>query len=180
MLNRRQRIAAARLTGMTEAHTQLHRLVRDEALAGIAEVLAEFTPDVRTVILADVAASYVDGDRHHDQASAELLAVAGADIERARQLRAERDAEPNPLTLIAEQANRPEVERTGPEAAARFRAEFYADLERRGIHVTEEEREAARLRARQKLAEKDANQVTGLREELRRRFRTDPSPDTSA
>jgi hypothetical protein len=169
MLNRRQRIAAARLTGMTEAHTQLHRLVRDEALAGIAEVLAEFTPDVRTVILADVAASYVDGDRHHDQASAELLAVAGADIEQARQIRAERDARPNPLTL-----NRPAAERTGHEAAASFREQFYADLERRGIHVTEEEREAARLRARQKLAEKDANQVTGLREELRRRFRSDP------
>jgi hypothetical protein len=122
MLDRRQRIASARLTGTTEAHTQMRRLDREQALAGIAEVLAEFAPDVRAAILADAAAVYIDGDRHHDQASAELLATAGADLERARQIRTEREDKPNPLTSIAGQANRPrepEVEQQGARDRAR-------------------------------------------------------------
>jgi hypothetical protein len=106
MLDRRQRIASASLVGLAAAHTQMHRLNRDEALDEIAEVLAAFAPDARAAILANAAAVYVGGDRHYGQASAELLAAAGADLERARQIRAERQIRPNPLVSIADHANR--------------------------------------------------------------------------
>jgi hypothetical protein len=151
MLDRRQRIASASLVGLAAAYTRRHRLDRDEVLDEVAEVLAAFAPDVRAAILADAAAAYVDGDRHYDEASAELLAAVGADLERARQIRAEHAARPNPLASVAVQAN--QGPRTGSEAVASFREQFYTDLERRGIHVSEAEREAARLRARAKLDE---------------------------
>jgi hypothetical protein len=91
---------------VTEAQTQMRRLDRDQALGEIAEVLAPFALDARAEILAHAATAFADGDRHHDQASTELLAAAGADLERARRIRAERGAGTNPLASIAAQTNR--------------------------------------------------------------------------
>lgn len=106
MLNRQQRISAAELSGIAAAYAQVKRLTRDQALAEIAEVLAPWPPDVQAEILADAASAYVDGDRHHDPAATELLTGAGADLDRARRIRAARTAQPDPLRIVADQANR--------------------------------------------------------------------------
>jgi len=106
MLNRRERVGSGRLTGLTAAHVQVRRLTREQALAEIARVLAEFPTARGAEILADAAAAHVDGDRHQDAAATELLAAAGADLEQARRIRAERTSHPNPLATIVDQANR--------------------------------------------------------------------------
>jgi hypothetical protein len=106
MLDRKQRIAAARLTGLTAAHVQVRRLDRDAALAEIAEVLAEHPRDVRAAILADAAADHASGERPEDPASLDLLVADGADLDEARKIRAARLAHGNPLRDVADQANR--------------------------------------------------------------------------
>jgi hypothetical protein len=105
MIDRKQRIASAQITGLTAAHVQVKRLTRDETLAEIADVLAPFPKADRAAILADAAASYIN-DRYYGQASADLMTAAGADLNEARRIRADQDARPNPLTVVSDQANR--------------------------------------------------------------------------
>jgi hypothetical protein len=95
----------------------MRRLDRDQALGEIAEVLAPFALDARAEILAHAATAFADGGRHHDQASTELLAAAGADLERARRICAQREAKGNPPAVVAEQANRPKRAPRGDEPA---------------------------------------------------------------
>lgn len=106
MLDRKERITSAQLTGLAAAYAQMRRLTADQALDEMATDLAPYPADKRSEILADAAASYVGGDRHYDGPAAELLAQAGADLEQARAIRAVRALRPDMLRAVADQANR--------------------------------------------------------------------------
>jgi hypothetical protein len=106
MLHHSQRVASARLTSIAAACVQVHRLDHDQALAEIAEVLAEYTPDVRAAILANATSIHVDGHRRHDRATTDLFVAAGADLDEARRIRIKRHARGHWRQMVAGRANR--------------------------------------------------------------------------
>lgn len=115
MPSRKERIASARIDGLAAAYAQMPWLSRDLALGEIAAVLADFQADVHPAILNDAASVYVDGDQLHYfyEEAARLLAAAGADLDAARELHTARRRQPNPLTIVSDQANVRRSRQTG-------------------------------------------------------------------
>jgi hypothetical protein len=87
------RLGVTRVGDSAQACVEVGRLSREEALAEIAEALTPLTPERRQEALAHAAAPWL-GDRWSWHAELrELLAAAGADLDRAAtiaQLRADR------------------------------------------------------------------------------------------
>jgi len=81
-------VAAAGLSGLALACVQVRRLTEDQALAEMAQILAELPRERRQEALDRAAAGYLDPGPlapFHDLAAA-LLARAGANLDHARQL----------------------------------------------------------------------------------------------
>lgn len=106
-LSRKERVVAAGLGGLAAGYAQMRRLTRDDALAEIRQDLeaSKLDGDQAVAVLSDAAARYVDGDQHYDSEALQLLVDAGADVDRARAIRAARLSSGNPLQVLAAQAN---------------------------------------------------------------------------
>lgn len=91
-------VLAARCSGVAAAYAHVARLTRDEALVAISEILTEAGvrpgSDEAARILTEAAAMYTDptgpGEARWYPAAAALLAEAGADLDRAVAVQAER------------------------------------------------------------------------------------------
>lgn len=83
------RVAAAGACGVADAYGHLHRLDRDQALAEVAEVAGQVPTHQRQEVLDRAAARYLGPTPvPWHRAALELLAAAGANLERAGELAA--------------------------------------------------------------------------------------------
>lgn len=92
-LSRGEKIVSAQVGGTAERFGDA-RVERVEALEEIATLLAKIAPGRRGLVLANAAAGYVKAgigyDYPRDREAAELLCVAGADLDLARSIWLER------------------------------------------------------------------------------------------
>lgn len=86
-------MATAELTGVAAAYAHVRRLDRDQALAELGGVLAGVQPAARQQVLDEAAAGYVPTSSAEAwyPSALQLLVDAGADRERAQEIRADRD-----------------------------------------------------------------------------------------
>jgi hypothetical protein len=82
--------------GVAERHAHLHRITRQEAMAEIREVLTHHNIPADRVgaVLSEAAAGYltVHDGRWHAERALQVLLDAGADLQRAKAIKTERDA----------------------------------------------------------------------------------------
>jgi hypothetical protein len=84
------RIASARITGTVKACIVAHRLTQDQALVHIGSALGSVSELRWGEVLSDAAAGYVDSDESWREPALALLVRAGADLDRARAIKAAR------------------------------------------------------------------------------------------
>jgi len=99
-------MAVARVTGVAENRTRFARCTEAEALATIGVYVQPLTERDRRLALAHAAAMYVDGEHQYQRDCTDLLVLAGADLDLARQVAQHRRSEGRTfLQVVVDQAN---------------------------------------------------------------------------
>jgi hypothetical protein len=91
-----EELAAMAAAGVAERHAHLHRISRQEAMAKIHQVLIRqhIPADRVRAVLSEAAAGYltVHDGRWHAERALQVLLDSGADLQRAKDIKTERDA----------------------------------------------------------------------------------------